>query len=113
MIITLNFPDEVPTSEFSKEFLQYMLNRMAMSYFKYGLVANGYPRLVDAIGSLKYRLDEYEKTGNTENLADISNFAMIEFMKPRHPDAHFKSTDKSLGRKWIGEVDPLIDRNKL
>jgi hypothetical protein len=70
-----------------------MIDRMAVSYHKYGAVADGYPDRVDAMASLKLRLDRYAETGNTEFLIDAANFAMIEFMHPRHPAAHFRPTD--------------------
>lgn len=102
-------PPSVPNTEFSERFAQGMADRMATSYFKYGAVAEGYPHRVDAIASLKQRLERYEQTGNTEYLMDVANFAMIEFMHPKHAGAHFKAEDssKSPGRKWHGEVDPL------
>ena len=104
----------VPDSEVSQPFLQGMSDRMAMSYFKYGRVAEAYPRLVDAIASLKKRLALYEETGNTEWLMDVANFAMIEYMYPKHEKAHFKPTDskESPGRKWHGEVDASQRGNK-
>ena len=48
---------------------------------------------MDAIGNIRKRLDKYEETGNTEFLADIANFAMIEFMCPSIPGAHYEKTD--------------------
>lgn len=83
----------VPASEFSDRFVEYMRNRMLVSFHKYGPVADAYPHKVDAIASLKKRLDKYAETGNTEWLVDAANFAMIEFMHPRHQDAHFQGTD--------------------
>ena len=105
----------IPQTEYSPEFLQGMINRMTMSYYKYGEVRKAYPRLVDAIGSLKLRLERYEQDGNTEDLMDLANYAMIEFMHPRHPKAHFEAGDShaSPGRKWIGEVDPSGRSNRL
>ena len=84
-----------PEGEMSQEFLQGMANRMAVSWAKYGKVADAYPDKADAIASLRLRLDRYEATGNTEWLMDVANFAMIEFMHPRHPDAHFEGTDSA------------------
>lgn len=103
-----------PSSEFSEEFVQGMLNRMAVSYAKYGAVADAYPSRVDAIASLKARLDRYDRDGNTEWLMDVANFAMIEFMRPRHPEAHFRATDsrESPGRKWHDEVDASSRGNR-
>jgi hypothetical protein len=106
-----------PETEFSTTFAQGMADRMAVSFFKYGLVAEAYPKKVNAIESLKTRLDLYLNggevkgvnigAGNTEYLMDVANFAMIEFMHPKHPKAFFKPTDSngSPGRNWNdGEV---------
>ena len=80
-------------SEFSEEFVAGMRNRMEVSYHKYGPVSAAYPHKVDAVASLLVRLERYAKDGNTEWLMDVANFAMIEFMLPRHPKAHFEGTD--------------------
>lgn len=111
----IKVPGNVPSSEFSQTFAQGMADRMSMSYYKYGKVAEAYPSHVDAIASLKLRLDKYERTGNTEWLMDVANFAMIEFMHPRHEKAHFAATDSnaSPGRVWHGETDPLQEPNRL
>jgi len=107
--VKIGFPPNVPTSEFSEQFAQGMADRMAVSFCKYGAVADAYPHRVDAIASLKKRLEKYEQDGNTEWLMDVANFAMIEFMHPRRPEAHFRATDskESPGRKWHGETDAL------
>jgi len=74
---------------------------MAVSYHKYGRVADAYPFHIDALKSLHDRLREYEQTGNTEFLIDAANFAMIEFMRPAREDAHYRATDsgESPGRR--------------
>jgi len=73
---------------------------MAVSYYRYGAIAEGYPHAVDAIASMKQRIQAYSDTGNTEYLIDASNFLMIEFMCPSITDAHFSATDSdgSTGR---------------
>lgn len=86
---------EILQTEFNEQFIEGMRERMVVSYYKYGKVADAFPEKVDAIGSLMQRLREYAKTGNTEYLIDAANFAMIEFMLPRHAQAHFKPTDDS------------------
>lgn len=105
--MTFSIPDSVPSSEISAEFIQGMANRMAMSYFKYGKVADAYPRKVDALRSMQVRLDKYAATGNTEHLIDAANYLMIEFMHPKHVDAHFTPEDSkaSPGRVFHGEID--------
>ena len=88
--------DKILETEFSGEFISLMKNRMVASFCKYGPVAENCGRkeqTIDEIKSLKKRLELYEKTGNTEWLVDVANFAMIEFMFPRHEKAHFKATD--------------------
>jgi len=102
-----------PTSEFSFDFVQGMANRMAVSFFKYGKVEDAYPHRVDALMSLQQRIDRYMATGNTEYLIDAANFAMIEFMHPSHPKAHFSATDSdgSTGRMTV-EGDVSFDPNK-
>lgn len=82
-----------PPSEISEQFLQGMVNRMAVSFYKYGKVAEAYPDKVQAVASLTQRLREYAKTGNTEYLIDAANFAMIEFMYPAREGAYFRGTD--------------------
>lgn len=62
-----------------------LLNRMGISYFKYGAVADAYPLKVKALDSLKLRVEAYLKGGNTEFLLDAVNFAMIEYMHPSVP----------------------------
>ncbi len=83
----------VPDTEFNQKFVDAMKARMAVSYYKYGPVAQGYPHRVDALASLAQRLECYRQTGNAEYLMDAANFAMIEFMHPAHPNAHFTPTD--------------------
>lgn len=80
-----------PASEFCEPFVQGMRARMAVSFHKYGLVADA--TATDKIASLRKRLEKYEETGNTEWLMDAANFAMMEFMQPGREDAHFRATD--------------------
>jgi len=102
-------------TEFSPDFVTHMQQAMTVSFYKYGPITDGFPHKVDAIGSLMERLRMYTKTGNTEWLIDAANFAMIEFMLPRHPHAHFEGTDDnaSPGRRAV-KSGLLDDReNKL
>jgi len=79
-------------SEVSEQFLRGMADRMAFSFHKYGSVAES---TSDHIASLRKRIERYEWDGNTEWLMDAANFAMIEFMHPRHPHAHYRPTDST------------------
>lgn len=90
-------------TEFSNAFIEHMRNAMVVSFYKYGPLTEAYPHKVDAVGSLTERLRKYAETGNTEYLVDAANFAMIEFMHPRHPNAFFEGTDDagSPGRRVV------------
>lgn len=86
---------EILKTEYSEKFDEIRKNMMVMSFYKYGALRDNYKneKTIDAIGSLKKRLAKYGETGNTEYLADIANFAMIEFMYPQHKEAFYKPTD--------------------
>lgn len=90
-----------PATEVSEDFIKGMRNRMEVSYHKYGPVKEAFPFKISALKSLADRIKLYEETGNTEWLMDVANFAMIEFMHPAHPQAHFRPTDshESPGRR--------------
>lgn len=107
--------EDVLKTQYSEQFIQGMIARMEMSYFKYGDLKDAYPNKIDAISSLQQRLKKYEETGNTEYLIDAANFAMIEFMLPRKEGAFFQSTDsdQSPGRITVfgSETDkPNIEK---
>ena len=103
----------VPDTEFSDQFTEGMKNRMAVSYYKYGPVAEAYPGKVSALASLEQRLRMYAATHNTEYLMDAANFCMIEFMHPSHDDAHYTPTDSdgSPGRMTT-DGHPTIRKNE-
>lgn len=73
LIFPMKTPEEILKTEFSEQFVQLMKNRMIVSYHKYGPLVEGYPSKVDAIASLKKRLEKYEETGNSEWLVDVAN----------------------------------------
>ena len=113
--ITLKTTASVPPSETSIPFHQGMVDRMAVSFHKYGPVAEAYPENVNAIDSLKIRIGKYAADGNTEWLMDVANFAMIEFMHPAHPKAHYRATDsrESPGRVWQpDEFDGTVETSQ-
>ena len=105
---------EILATEFHEPFVQGMRDRMVVSFYKYGHVANA--KNSDNLKSLVLRLKAYtdgipEKgiaAGNLEYLMDVANFAMIEFMHPQKASTYFLSTDSdaSPGRvaRRTGEV---------
>lgn len=82
-----------PASEFNEAFIEAMRKRMAVSFHKYGLMADAAAKGVDQIASMQVRVNRYLETGNTEWLVDAANMLMIEFTHPHHADAHFRATD--------------------
>jgi len=104
MEVVLNWPDGIPDN-FDVDFMQLMLNRMAMSYFKYGDIRN--PRLKDLtnqVENLRARVDAYMETGNQEFLVDVANFALIEFVNPTAREGtYFEATE--------GNASPGVFRN--
>lgn len=84
--------EEILQTEYSKEFDSLRKNRMATSYFKYGPIRTNYGEcLINSIENLEIRLKKYKETGNKEFLVDVANFAMIEFMYPKHDNSYFDS----------------------
>lgn len=83
--------------EYSEKFDEIRKASMEQSFYKYGPVRANYGVNggVNAIESLKRYLAEYERTGNTEFLTDVANFAMIEFMYPSKKGASYSRTSSS------------------
>lgn len=91
-MLMLNWSGSVPDTEYSKEFIQGVLNRAMQGFFSYGAKAEIFPSKKFAIDNIRDRLKSYEQTHNTEYLMDVACFAMIEFMHPKFRDAFFKAT---------------------
>lgn len=90
----INFKN-TPSSEYSLKFLQGMVDRMGVSFHKYGYVKDAYPHKVNAIETMYLQLKMYMENGNQEHLVEAANYLMIEFMHPAHPEAFFKGTDSA------------------
>lgn len=89
------YKQKILKTEYSEKFDEIRQNMMIMSYYKYGPLKDNYGnyKCMNAIENLKIRLQKYIETGNTEYLADVANFAMIEFMNPQIKGASYKPTD--------------------
>lgn len=89
-------------NEYSTEFDKLRQNRVAVSYHKYGAAKKNFGEgRVDAIGSLELCLDKFKKTGNTEYLLDVANYAMFRYMYPM-PNEYFKTTDSKDSAGTVG-----------
>lgn len=104
-MVTFNWSGQAPSTEYSQEFIQGMLNRMAMSFFKYGKITDAYPSKRDAMATLKKYIALYEQDGNLERLIDAANYLMIEFIAPKREGAVMRATDsaESIGRARVGD----------
>jgi hypothetical protein len=77
----------------NEEFEVLMRNRRIVGRFRYGHPGDKDYVPVDCIKAMKQKITAYERTGNTECLVDIANYAMVEFTYTNHPSKHFKSVD--------------------
>ena len=88
--------------EYSAEFDKKRKDRVMVSFYKYGPARENFGGgRVDAIGSLELCLEKFKKTGNTEYLLDVANYAMFRYMYPL-PGEFFKSTDSSESAGTVG-----------
>lgn len=88
--------------EYSSEFDKLRKNRVEVSFYKYGSARDNFGSgRVDAIGSLELCLDKFKKTGNTEYLLDVANYAMFRYMYPL-PGEFFKATDNNESAGTVG-----------
>ncbi len=83
--------DKFFETEWNIDFEKLMRNRLAMGAMRYGRLEN---HEHDVIGLCSSRLAAYKRTGNEEFLVDVANFAMVEYMRGRHPLRHFKTIDR-------------------
>lgn len=90
-------------TEFSKEFITLMENRVKVSQHKYGSAKDNFrlreelngKSLVNALGSMELCIHKYKTTRNKEFLIDAANYLMFEFMYPNIKGAYFKATESS------------------
>ena len=90
--------EQILKTEYSERFDKIRKDMMVMSYYKYGPIKDNYEtyKCLDALANLKKRIKKYEETGNTEFLADVANFAMLEFMYPSISGARYTPTDSGV-----------------
>lgn len=94
--------DEILKKEYSTEFDKLRQNRVRQSYYKYGPARKNFAEgRVDAIGTLELCLEKFKKTGNTEYLCDVANYAMFRYMYPM-PGEFFKTTNSNDSAGTIG-----------
>lgn len=105
---------KILNTEYSERFDKIRKDMMVMSYYKYGPMRDNYGRFkcMNAIGNIEKRLAKYKETGNTEFLADVANFAMIEFMYPSISGARYTPTDSGACDISGFSINEIRDLNK-
>lgn len=92
--IRLTSPDTMGEHREKAQFiLQGMMNRLGISYHKYGSFQQTFPEHRKGVDNFGPRVELYRETGNTEWLLDAMNYLFIEFMCPSVEGAHFRATD--------------------
>lgn len=97
-----NIIDAILETEYSQDFDNKRKARMIVGFHEYGPIKLNYENgFINAQQSMENCLYLYNKTGNKKYLIDMANFAMIEFMYPKHPHAHedYGDTPKSATSK--------------
>lgn len=98
----LSYSEKILKTEYSPKFDELRKNRMVQSYTKYGPASKNYGEgRVDAIGSLELCLEKFKKTGNTEYLVDVANYAMLRYMH-QMPGEFFKATSSEESAGVVG-----------
>lgn len=91
-VLEIPVSDDLPTSEYSPEFLAAMLAYMNEGFKKHGELSHNGTVIFSVMSSLYEKLDKYRETGDLEHLIHVSNYAMIEFMHPAQIGAHYTKT---------------------
>ena len=86
---------DILKSEYSEKFDELRKNRVEVSFFKYGPAKKNFGEgRVDAIETLELCLEKFKKTGNTEYLVDVANYAMFRYMYPQGNES-YRPTDSN------------------
>jgi hypothetical protein len=74
-------------TEWCEEFDKLAKGKMIQASFRYGLFDKN--KKYDFVEAMKNKIALYEKTHNLELLVDARNYCMLEFKKPKYPDAYY------------------------
>ena len=85
--------DELRQTEWSTAFEQHMRNRLLMGAFRYRMFCEPENWRYDFVLGIAKKVRLYQESGNTEHLVDVANYALLEFVQPKHPDAHWRAED--------------------
>ena len=87
--------EELRLTEWSPQFETLQRNRLVLGAIRYATMneKRGSIHGFDLLGSVRARLDSYDRDGNQEHLVDSANLLMIEFECPTNSLAHFSPVD--------------------
>lgn len=74
---------------------QSMLDRLCVGELRYGKAT----RRQKYFSRMKKELKAYELSGNAEQLINIANYCILEWIAPEHPKHHFDPNAESVTRK--------------
>jgi hypothetical protein len=98
-ILRLEIPDSFELKNYKKQifkmFAQTMLNRLFVGEIRYGPAE----KKQHYFSRLKKEVAVYQKTGNAEQLINIANYCVLEWIAPEHPKHHFNPTVESVTRE--------------
>lgn len=115
-ILATEWSEKFDTLRFksSAQFTELRKKMMEMSYYKYGPLRDNYKKekCINAIGSLEMRLEKFEETHNLEFLADVANFAMIEYMYPQHEHTSYSPVTPNTTQTHVDVIKDSIQQYK-
>jgi hypothetical protein len=85
--------EDLERSEWSADFERYMRNRLIMRALRYGVMSKKRTQNYDYVNDAIRRLQEYQRTGNSEQLVDVANLCLLAFEFDKHPTKHFSAGD--------------------
>jgi hypothetical protein len=88
---------KLPNEKHAQEFFQQCANRLMQGFCRYG----GPDKRQRYWTRLKLEVKEYQKTGNSEHLMNIANYASLEDYAPEHPKHHYDQFVDSVTRRKI------------
>ena len=81
---------ELYRARWSPTFERLMRNRLVMGFYRYGEPPFGPGATYDNVGSAISKLGKYLEDGNQENLVDVANLCLCEFLtRACRPDARW------------------------
>lgn len=94
VFVTLAEIEAAVKKKWCKKFFKLMRTRLEMGYLRYEVGNQGAnKKKYDYIKAMRDKIDLYEKTGNTEFMVDVGNYAMLEFSQGNHPNRHYYGSD--------------------